>query len=77
MVILLSCKEMTILLSAAQDHPPGLLERIAMIGHLATCIGCRRFSLQQKLIRNACQKISQGSTGITKQEAVTELPEQH
>lgn len=51
MVLGLSCRHASLLLSRAQDGPLTLSERLAMRMHLLICRSCRRFNRQLSLIR--------------------------
>lgn len=53
---MLKCKEVTYLLSQAQDRPLTLGERINLKMHLAMCVGCSRYQRQINFIRHACRK---------------------
>ncbi|MDP3638841.1 MAG: zf-HC2 domain-containing protein [Azonexus sp.] len=52
---MLSCKEVTHLLSEAQDRKTTLAERVNLEMHLAICKGCRNFRNQMGFLRKACQ----------------------
>lgn len=51
-----SCKEVTYLLSEAQDRPLGLGERLQLEIHLAICRGCSNYRKQLDFLRAACQR---------------------
>ena len=51
---MLSCKESTYLMSAGQDRPLGLRERLALKFHLLMCRGCANYQQQMDFIRQAC-----------------------
>ncbi len=51
---MLSCKEATHVMSAAQERELGLRERIALRLHLLMCKGCTNYNRQLDLIRKAC-----------------------
>lgn len=51
---MLSCKEATHVMSAAQERELGLRERIALRLHLLMCQGCTNYHHQLDLIRKAC-----------------------
>jgi len=53
---MLSCKEVTHLLSEAQDRKITLSERINLEMHLAICKGCSNFKNQMIFLRQACQR---------------------
>jgi len=50
---MLNCKEVTHLLSEAQDRKLGLGERLPLRLHLAMCQGCRNYGRQLDLLREA------------------------
>ncbi len=51
---MLSCKEVTHLLSEAQDRKLTLSEKMHLEMHLAMCKGCSNFKGQMKFLREAC-----------------------
>lgn len=53
---MLSCKEVTHLLSEAQDRKLSLPERAHLELHLAMCNGCRNFKQQMLFLRKACKR---------------------
>ena len=53
---MLSCKEVTYLLSEAQDRPLGVTERMRLEMHLMMCKGCRNFRDQVDFIGKACRR---------------------
>jgi hypothetical protein len=53
---MLSCKEVTRLLSQAQDRPLALGERIKLRLHLAVCTACTRFARQLAFMRTALSR---------------------
>lgn len=53
---MLSCKEVTHLLSEAQDRKPTLAERVQLEMHLAMCRGCTNFKKQISFLREACKR---------------------
>ncbi len=53
---MLSCKEVTHLLSEAQDRKLPLTERMPLEIHLAMCKGCRNFKSQMQFLRQACKR---------------------
>jgi hypothetical protein len=53
---MLSCKEVTHLLSEAQDRQLGLSEKMQLQMHLAMCQGCRNFRSQMDFLRQACRR---------------------
>lgn len=56
--MMLSCKAATRLASAAQDRKLTVAEQIQLRFHLAICNGCRNFTRQIGLIRNAGRKLA-------------------
>ncbi|HKU85860.1 MAG TPA: zf-HC2 domain-containing protein [Casimicrobiaceae bacterium] len=50
---MLSCKEVTRLLSQAQDRPLALGERVKLRLHLVVCTACTRFARQLAFMRIA------------------------
>ena len=50
---MLSCKEVTRLLSQAQDRPLTLGERVKLRLHLVVCTACTRFARQLAFMRTA------------------------
>ena len=53
---MLSCKEVTRLLSQAQDRPLTLGERVKLGLHLLACTACTRFSRQLAFMRTALSR---------------------
>lgn len=53
---MLSCKEVSLLLSQAQERRLGLRERLALKLHLMLCSGCARFSRQLVFLRTAVRR---------------------
>ena len=54
---MLTCKEVSRLLSAAQDRNLGFREQIALRLHLSLCSGCRNFSRQLHTLRKAARQL--------------------
>jgi hypothetical protein len=52
----LTCKEVSVLLSQAQDRRVGLLERLRLQAHLRLCVGCMNFHKQLDFLRKAIRK---------------------
>jgi len=52
---MLSCKEATKLMSAAQDRPLSMSEKMQLRIHLMMCAGCVRFREQMDFLRQACK----------------------
>lgn len=55
---MLSCKEVTRLLSDSQERTLHLNERVKMRMHLMMCAGCRNFERQMTVIRNAMRALT-------------------
>lgn len=55
---MLNCKEVTHLLSQAQDRKLALGERLPLSLHLAMCQGCRNYGKQLDLLRQATRQYS-------------------
>lgn len=53
---MLSCKEITHLLSEAQDRKLTLPEKLHLEMHLAICKGCNNFKSQMGFLRQACKR---------------------
>ena len=53
---MLSCKEITHLLSEAQDRKITVSERVHLEMHLAICKGCKNFKNQMSFLREACKR---------------------
>jgi hypothetical protein len=54
---MLTCKETTHLLSAAQDRPLGFRERLELRLHLLICQGCTNYRKQIDFVRAACGRL--------------------
>lgn len=52
----LNCKEVSVLLSQAQDRPIGALERARLEAHLKLCTGCENFRQQLEFLRRAFRR---------------------
>lgn len=50
-----NCREITQLVSEAQERELGLSERMGLRMHLAICGGCRNFSQQMEALRKICR----------------------
>ena len=61
MVLSLSCRHASVLLSRAQDGPLTFSERLAVRMHLLICRSCRRFSRQLSLIRQTLKAFMERS----------------
>ena len=53
---MLTCKEVSVLLSQAQDRDLGAFERIALEAHLKLCEGCQHFQTQLDFLRRAIRR---------------------
>ncbi|MGL4995334.1 MAG: zf-HC2 domain-containing protein [Deefgea sp.] len=53
---MLKCREVSYLLSEAQDRPLNMSEALQLHLHLFMCKKCSHFSRQLKVIRLACKK---------------------
>lgn len=62
---MLTCKEITHLLSESQDRKLSISERVQTEMHLAMCKGCRNFKEQMRFLRKACKKYLAGPNGDT------------
>jgi predicted anti-sigma-YlaC factor YlaD len=58
---LLSCKEVSQLVSQGLDRRVGLVERVRLRLHLAICDGCSSFSKQMQFLRKALSRLAQQS----------------
>ena len=56
---MLSCKEVTRLMSQGQDRRLQLGERVALRLHFAICQGCRNVNAQLQFLRTAMKKLSE------------------
>lgn len=52
----LTCKEVSVVLSQAQDRDISLIERLQMEAHLKLCEGCRNFHRQLDFLRRAIRR---------------------
>ena len=57
---MLSCKDVSVLLSQAQERRLGVLELLGLKLHLMLCDGCRNFRRQIEFIRIAVRRYSDG-----------------
>ena len=57
---MLTCKQVTHLLSEAQDRALPWKEKIPLKFHLMICVGCARFGQQLDFLRQAAQQYAQG-----------------
>ncbi len=58
---MLTCKEVSHLLSEAQDRKLPLGERLPLRLHLFMCVGCRNYSKQLDFLRAVTQEMKAGS----------------
>lgn len=61
---MLSCKEVTELVSQSQDRELTVAERVSLKLHMTVCAGCRNFESQMSLIRRAFQRLSRGEAPL-------------
>jgi hypothetical protein len=59
---MLSCKEVSMLLSQAQERRLGWREKLGLELHLMLCDGCTSFRAQLALIRAAVQRYRDGGS---------------
>jgi Putative zinc-finger len=59
--MMLSCKEVTHLVSAGLDRKLGFAERVRLHIHLAVCDGCTHFTKHMKFIRKAMRELGSRS----------------
>ena len=59
--MILSCKEVTRIVSQGLDRRLGFGERVRLRVHLAICDGCRNFSKQLRFLRKAVAQLGQQS----------------
>ncbi|HRF74259.1 MAG TPA: zf-HC2 domain-containing protein [Accumulibacter sp.] len=52
---MLTCREVTLLLSQAQDRKLSTVQGVRLRLHLAICKGCANFSKQMDYLRQACR----------------------
>nr|WP_321239493.1 zf-HC2 domain-containing protein [uncultured Tolumonas sp.] len=57
---MLNCREVTRLLSEAQERELTLKERLSLTVHLSWCSGCRTFSKQMQSIRQITRAYVKG-----------------
>ncbi len=53
---MLTCKEVTHLLSEGQDRKLTVAERVRLEMHLLMCSGCSNFGRQMDFLRSACRR---------------------
>ena len=51
-----TCKEVSMLLSQAQERPLGYIERFGVMLHLLVCKGCTNFRAQLDFLRKAMRR---------------------
>jgi hypothetical protein len=56
--MMLSCKEVTRMVSQGLDRRLGLFERLRLRVHLAICDGCANFTKQVAFIRKAMARLA-------------------
>ncbi len=56
--MMLSCKDVTRLVSQGEDRKLGFGERVALRLHLAICQGCRNVTEQFRFLRRAMTRLS-------------------
>jgi predicted anti-sigma-YlaC factor YlaD len=57
--MMLSCKEVTRLVSQGLDRRLGFVERLRLRGHLWICDGCTNFSKQMAILRKALSTLAE------------------
>ena len=60
--MMLSCKEVTRLVSQGLDRRLGFAERVWLRLHLAICDGCTTFARQTRFIRKAVRTLGSGAS---------------
>lgn len=63
---MLKCKEVTHLLSEAQDRELSVSEKLPLKMHLLMCQGCRNFKQQMSFLREACRSYTSERTDTKK-----------
>lgn len=61
---MLTCKEVTHLLSEAQDRKLTLAEKVHLEMHLAICKGCKNFKAQMSFLREACKRYAKDRSKV-------------
>ena len=59
--MILTCKEVSRLVSQGLDRRLGWFERVRLRLHLAICDGCANFSRQTQFLRKAVSKLAEHS----------------
>jgi hypothetical protein len=57
--MMLSCKQVTRLVSQGLDRELGFAERVKLRVHLAICDGCTQFGKQMALLREAMARLAE------------------
>lgn len=65
---MLSCKQVTHLLSEGQDRKLTVAERVRLETHLVVCEGCRNFRKQMDFLRAACRRRVEMQSGTQEDE---------
>ena len=60
--MMLSCKQVTQIVSQGLDRELGFSERVRLRVHLAICDGCTNFSKQMQLLRDAVKQLGSKSS---------------
>jgi len=60
---MLTCKEVTHLVSESQDRKLTVAERMHLEMHLAICKGCSNFRRQMEFLRTACRRYTGRAAG--------------
>lgn len=61
---MLSCKEVSLLLSQSCDARLTLRQRLAVRLHLLICHGCARFAKQLRFLRTAARTLAGSTAGV-------------
>ncbi|MBI2277083.1 MAG: zf-HC2 domain-containing protein [Dechloromonas sp.] len=61
---MLTCMEVTRLLSEAQDRKLTLAEKMHLEIHLAMCKGCKNFRSQMSFLREACRRYAPAQSKV-------------
>ena len=59
--MMLTCKEVSRMVSQGLDRRLGFAERVRLRMHLAICAGCANFSKQMAFLRKAMAKLAEQS----------------
>lgn len=54
---MLTCKQVTRIVSQAQERPLSFMERLKLRLHLMMCKGCRNYNKQMSFIRKTCCRL--------------------